>query len=167
MVKRATKIRWGLESNFHSEVRSPVFNNMRGTICLNIGFATTNNLLKLRKKFDVVYGIDNDPVTKYHNPITPSYFQKLEKQNIFIVFADYNKILKHFPSNYVDTIIMSYSWYGAKQRKRLAEELYRITKKDGMLYLKHPLTVDEVKLIRGVGWKLIQLYGDDEYIFIK
>ena len=126
-----------------------------------------NRGLKLRKKFDAVYGIDTFPVTKYSNPITPSYFQKLEKQNVFILFADYNKILKHFPSNYVDTIIMSYSWYGAKQRKRLAEELYRITKKDGMLYLRHPLTDDEVKLIRGVGWKLIQLYGDDEYIFIK
>ena len=167
MVKRSTKIRRGLESNFYSEVRTPVFNNMRGSICLNIGFSTTNNLLKLRKKFDAVYGIDIFPVTKYFNPITPSYFQKLEKQNVFILFADYNKILKHFPSNYIDTIIMSYSWYGAKQRKRLAEELYRITKKDGMLYLRHPLTDGEVKLIRGVGWKLIQQYGESEYIFIK
>lgn len=167
VIKRSTKIRWGLESNFYPEVRTPVFNNMWGSICLNIGFGTTNNLLKLRKKFDVIYGVDSFPRTKYYNPITPSYFRKLEKQNIFVLFADYNKILKHFPSNYVDTIIMSFSWYGAKQRKRLAEELYRIAKKGGMFYLRHPLTDGEVKLIRDAGWKLVQHYNESEYIFIK
>lgn len=167
VIKRSTKIKWGLASNFYPEVRTPVFDVMKGTVCLNIGFGSTSNLLKLRKRFDVVYGVDNFPHTKYYNSITPSYLKRLEKQNVFIAFADYNKILKYIKPNCIDTIIMSFSWYSAKQRKRLAEELYRIAKKGGMFYLKHPLTDGEVKLIRDAGWKLVQQYSDDEYIFIK
>lgn len=158
-------------SGKYPEIRKSIFNVLNGYAVLDIGFGHVNNLVRLRKHFDVVFGIDNLPrdnrgivLNKYEIKLTT--LEKLKKQNIFVIIDDYDRVLKDFKANSFDGIVMSFSWFGTKQRKRLAKELYRIATKGGILYLRHPLTNGEVQLLRDAGWVLVQ-HWDTEFIFRK
>ena len=52
-----------------------------------------NNLTDLKKSYDFVLGIDDFPLTPYYREASDSAIERLFKQNIRVIKADYNDVV--------------------------------------------------------------------------
>lgn len=149
----------------------------KGGVVIDFGFGCINNLTDLKKSYDFVLGIDDFPLTPYYREASDSAIERLFKQNIRVIKADYNNVVSQLkPSSVADVIVMFNSWCFVTKPYGFAKQLYRISKKGRYLYiLQNDMSKADLQSIKKAGWKLLTFNvpssyngrGSDEYLFIK
>lgn len=148
----------------------------KGGVVVDFGFGCINNLTDLKKSYDFVLGVDDFPLTPHYREASDRTIERLFKQNIRVIKADYNDVVSQLKASSVaDVIVMFNSWCFVTKPYNFAKQLYRISKKGGYLYiLQNGMSKAHLQSIKKAGWKLLTFnvpssYGreDEEYIFIK